>query len=1078
MEQQATHRKSRLVVQWIAFFVFLCLSRGVSCTNGVQERISDPREQPQRATPDSPPTTDTSTSPTTATTLPSMNRIKEYFDNRHNNGPQISGLMTRVKQRFRRPRVVWPRLHNISPAMAGHRRASVRHRGGDPRHRTRGISQGYPSPQTGLRRGRHQANGGKEHSASEEQGQSPQVKTGAAPGQSGSDYGPGDDNNNNVSVRINAVKNPRANSGTRWVRLRPYRPRVVYPNRVMFYPRRYTPTVQHIQPRAQADPRTTEALAMLTQRLSRMEARMARLKEAVTMQGAAHITSARRLEAMLAEQAEQIADNGKDTQTILGNLQYCCGRSLRRGGAQASHHPGADPSSVANPRRPQEIKRGLTPSLRYTNRNLPGLQEVEDKQDDNEDGAQLEHRNDSYVEDSSLQDDGFGKTKSPAFKQRMVIHDSESDNNDTDTAEVYDEHGHGNENSDRLKNTITNTETPMTPRFKQYKVKNEDDADNNYTAVIEEYDESEQPSSINENTDKVADTAETPTTYRFKQYKVINESDANNNNTEVIEEYDEFEQPSFTTTNGNKLGHTTETPTLAGFKQYKIISEGDASNNYTEVIEEYDDEDGEEQLDSKENGNGLGTTTPTTEIPASSITPRGIDGYAAAYRLNSDLIHRTVRSSPRSPSDSQQQSPEEETKTPARNDGGEHGSDIISSKESTPSEADSARRVNDKATEVYNGPTLPSISEQPQTSDNDTTEPSTERITDADKTPSDNTTVPVKNSTAESTLGNADSHEASTHFGETTSEPLILTPLPQVNQDAKPTSPEPAPDGSTLSMDTKKGPLKVDFLTGHIQNDGMSGVTWIVRPSKPGIPQRPRPRSRRSAGLSVSPRIPPGPETLDCDMQAVIKFTFTPPENPDKASSRQSRIRGYHRSRRYQWDESKKEEKEEEDEEEEKEEEGRGGEGRRKLVLNLEFRRPEGWVFNLGDSAANNGFSGDGYVQENDCEAQGHGTKFAVYASDKHPDGREKLLRLDEDFLADSVSNVTLVVSDESLRWDNHHGNAGSLEQHPSLFALSGQSDEQGSVNYDVFLGVNRVIDGHYRSGTGLCRMSAEWVNE
>ena len=112
-------------------------------------------------------------------------------------------------------------------------------------------------------------------------------------------------------------------------------------------------------------------------------------------------------------------------------------------------------------------------------------------------------------------------------------------------------------------------------------------------------------------------------------------------------------------------------------------------------------------------------------------------------------------------------------------------------------------------------------------------------------------------------------------------------------------------------------------------------------------------------------------------------------------------------------------------------------------------------------------------MQENDSEVQGYGTTFAVYGSDKHPNGRQKLLRLYNDFIID---NLTLVVSDQTVLWNNHHGNAGSME-HFSLFALSGQSDSQGEVNYDLFLGLNRVIAGNYRQGHGLCRLSARWLN-
>ena len=118
--------------------------------------------------------------------------------------------------------------------------------------------------------------------------------------------------------------------------------------------------------------------------------------------------------------------------------------------------------------------------------------------------------------------------------------------------------------------------------------------------------------------------------------------------------------------------------------------------------------------------------------------------------------------------------------------------------------------------------------------------------------------------------------------------------------------------------------------------------------------------------------------------------------------------------------------------------------------------------------------AGDGTVQENDSEAQGYGTAFAVYASDKHPNGRQKLLKMYNNFIFESL---TLEVSDQAIAWDNHRGKAGRVVD-SSLFALAGQPDNQGSVNYDVYLGLNRVIDGNYRYGYGLCRVVARWLDD
>ncbi|XP_067650043.1 uncharacterized protein [Haliotis asinina] len=143
-----------------------------------------------------------------------------------------------------------------------------------------------------------------------------------------------------------------------------------------------------------------------------------------------------------------------------------------------------------------------------------------------------------------------------------------------------------------------------------------------------------------------------------------------------------------------------------------------------------------------------------------------------------------------------------------------------------------------------------------------------------------------------------------------------------------------------------------------------------------------------------------------------------------------------------------------------------------KIKIDMWFDTPSGWVFNVGDSKSNDGGSGDGTTQENDCEAQGYGTSFSVHGSDKSPNPLKKMLYESRDFIK---SRVTLVVKDETIIWDNHHGNTDFLRS-PALFALNNQSDSQGPVNQDIYLSLNRVIAGTYRSGRGLCKVALKWL--
>lgn len=46
-----------------------------------------------------------------------------------------------------------------------------------------------------------------------------------------------------------------------------------------------------------------------------------------------------------------------------------------------------------------------------------------------------------------------------------------------------------------------------------------------------------------------------------------------------------------------------------------------------------------------------------------------------------------------------------------------------------------------------------------------------------------------------------------------------------------------------------------------------------------------------------------------------------------------------------------------------------------------------------------------------------------------------------------------------------------------SLFALKGQPDSLGRVNYDLYLGMNRGIGKRSESGSGLCSVVVTWFN-
>jgi hypothetical protein len=124
---------------------------------------------------------------------------------------------------------------------------------------------------------------------------------------------------------------------------------------------------------------------------------------------------------------------------------------------------------------------------------------------------------------------------------------------------------------------------------------------------------------------------------------------------------------------------------------------------------------------------------------------------------------------------------------------------------------------------------------------------------------------------------------------------------------------------------------------------------------------------------------------------------------------------------------------------------------------------------NIGDSITNNGGGGDAATQSNDAElnigaVQPTATDMYVFDND------------DLDFPFPVIRNVAgpfvvldLVIGNRFVLWDNHLGVQGGFTG-PGLFALEGQPDSEGPVNYNIFAAFNRVISGPSRQGVGVER--------
>ncbi|MCE7870915.1 hypothetical protein DYH09_11115 [bacterium CPR1] len=126
--------------------------------------------------------------------------------------------------------------------------------------------------------------------------------------------------------------------------------------------------------------------------------------------------------------------------------------------------------------------------------------------------------------------------------------------------------------------------------------------------------------------------------------------------------------------------------------------------------------------------------------------------------------------------------------------------------------------------------------------------------------------------------------------------------------------------------------------------------------------------------------------------------------------------------------------------------------------------RPEGWTLNVADSSSCNGYGGDGATQSNDAEVQIVGRDLSVWGNDLMIGQPSHKLYDLRDFASDTV---VVEVSDGKVT-------AGKTTwQHPALFALSGQPDKEGPVNYDLYAGFNQVVSGG-RTGSGLTSVLVE----
>ena len=122
-----------------------------------------------------------------------------------------------------------------------------------------------------------------------------------------------------------------------------------------------------------------------------------------------------------------------------------------------------------------------------------------------------------------------------------------------------------------------------------------------------------------------------------------------------------------------------------------------------------------------------------------------------------------------------------------------------------------------------------------------------------------------------------------------------------------------------------------------------------------------------------------------------------------------------------------------------------------------------GYSVNIGDSISNNGDGGDDRDQSNDAELQILDNTVSVFASDYLVEShQERLLAAWRGGIAIGPSTYVFEIADGMVRFEEF----GDVES-PYLFALDGQSDREGPVNFDIYAAFNRNITGE-RLGIGV----------
>ncbi len=138
----------------------------------------------------------------------------------------------------------------------------------------------------------------------------------------------------------------------------------------------------------------------------------------------------------------------------------------------------------------------------------------------------------------------------------------------------------------------------------------------------------------------------------------------------------------------------------------------------------------------------------------------------------------------------------------------------------------------------------------------------------------------------------------------------------------------------------------------------------------------------------------------------------------------------------------------------------------------FEYDRPKLWSLDITDSSTGNGYGGDNGTTSNMAETQIFNKQLRIYGNnlpgylDAAIDGG-LLLKVVDDFVKKGQT-VSLEISNEKIEW--FEGKNKQTIESRFLYTLEGQNTTYGEIDYAVYVGLNRVVGGNFRIGSGLCR--------